>query len=203
MVRRIIHVAVLGACLAAALALAGSATASPSTPQLAPLPFYIPADQQINWSASALDPDGLPGLTSYQFQLVDVTAGGASTKTFRPWTLPTTAKLDALFPNVTELHEYVLCVSTVEVTTSYDVLFSYRTCAHFKVMFSIGDLRRLLDKYVSLNPDPGCIVCGPDLGRYVRDPEIVARINAGLSREPAPITGIAIDARGGAAIVTG
>lgn len=203
MVRRIIHIAVLGACLAAALALAGSATASPSTPQLAPLPFYISADQQISWSASALDPDGLPGLTSYKFQLVDLTAGGATTTTFRPWTLPTTAKLDALFPNVTELHEYVLCVSTVEVTSSYDVLFSFRTCDHFKVMYSIGDLRRLLDKYISINPDPGCIVCGPDLRRYAGDPEIAAKIGAGLSREPSPITGIAVDARGGVAIVTG
>jgi hypothetical protein len=201
---RPVYVAVLAACLLTAAAVAGSAAAAPSAPQLAAVPFYVSADQPISWSKSFLDPDGLAGLTSYEFQLADLTSGG-STNTYRPWVLPTTANLDALFPNVVAPHEYVLCVFAVEVTTGYSVRFSARTCIHFEVTYtaSLGDLRRLLDKYVAINPNPECIVCGPDLGRYEGDPAIRERIDAGLTRQPAPITGVSIDARGGFAVVTG
>jgi hypothetical protein len=202
MFRRITYVAVLGACILAALSLAGSAMAAPTAPQLSPLPFYVSDDQPVSWSPSVLDPDGLPGLSSYEFQLVDMTAGGASTKTYRPYTLPATEKLNMLFPNVVELHEYFLCVRTVEVTAAYEVRFSYRTCAHFKVTYSIKDLWRIVNQYIEVNPDPGCIVCGPD-EILTKDPEILTKISAGLRRDPAPITGLRVDARGGVAIVTG
>jgi hypothetical protein len=43
----------------------------------------------------------------------------------------------------------------------------------------------------------------PDLANYLTDPEVQARISASLTREPAPIVGVRVDARGGFALVTG
>ena len=202
------------ACVVALAVTAGSALAAPSTPTLAPMPFYVPADQQLSWAPSALDPNGLPGASAYELTLIDVDLAlqnvanpgtnppDVVTKhVYRPYIQPTTGTLNALFPSVGVGHEYELCVRTIELTTSYGVVFSTRSCAHFEVVLKLYAFKRIVDQYLSVNPDEGCIKCG--LTALAKDPTIVERLRGVVVRDPAPIVGLRFDARGDATVVTG
>jgi hypothetical protein len=217
MFRRITCVATAAVAVAAvALALAGSALAAPSTPVLASLPTYVSADQQLSWTPSVLDADGVPAFSAYEFSLFDMTLAEAKLATdpagynpadytkiaYRAATLSTTAKLNGLFPAIAEYHEYFLCVRMDEVTSALGGRYSYKSCRTFVVAYPFVLPRLILDKYISINPDPGCIRCG--LASYVSDDPIVYRaISTAVVRDPAPITGLRVDDRGNVAIVYG
>jgi hypothetical protein len=199
--RRITFLAVLATSLVAALALAGSALAAPSTPVLSAMPFYVHTDQLVSWSPSSLDSNGNPNLSAYEFTLLNLTTAAPKEIAYRAFASPTSAKLDALFPNVSSGSEYILCLRAVEVTNSFQVLFSSRTCRVFLVTYKL-DLAKIVNKYIEYNPNPGCIMCG--LIEFVTDdPVIQERLEAVAVRDPAPITGVKIDARGEVSLVIG
>jgi hypothetical protein len=197
--RRITFTAVLAASLVAALAMAGSALAAPTTPILKPMPFYVPSDQPVGWTPSGLDSNGNPNLSAYEFTLFNLTVPGSKTVAYRPFVLPASTTLNTLFPGVSSGDEYALCVRTIEVTNSLQVLFSYRSCAVFQVIYKL-ELARIVNKYVAYNPDPGCIMCGL-AAAVTDDPVIGEKLQAVAVRDPAPIAGVRIDARGEVAIV--
>ena len=201
MFRRITLTAVLAASFVAALAMAGSALAAPTTPVLGAMPFYVHTDQTVSWTPSSLDSNGNAAVSAYEFSLLNLTAGGPKTVAYRPYTLPTSTKLNALFPGVATGNEYVLCVRTVEVTTGFQLLFSSRTCRGFQVVYKL-ELAKIVDKYIEYNPDPGCIQCG--LTEILTDDPITnQRIMAATVRDPSPITGARIDARGEVTVIYG
>src|SRR5262249_27229336 len=217
MIRRI--TCAVGAALSvvvASLALAGSALADPSIPWLTPLPFYVSPDEQIPWAKSVLDVDAVPGLSAYQFRSFDMTKAAAKlaadpagyhpsdfiSYTYSRYTLPTTAKLNVLFPAVVLGDEYLLCVRTYEVTAGLTVKVSGWSCAVFVVARPYILPKLVLDKYLQVNPDPGCLVCG--VGRFVtEDPETIRVISSAVVRDPTPIVGVSVDARGNATVVYG
>jgi len=208
MFRRISFVAALGATALAALAFAGAALAAPTTPALKPMPFYVPPDQTLAWTPSVLDANALAQISGYYFVLIDVTAaqqnpgGSVVTTKVRPYALPSSVKLNVLFPGVVNTHEYQLCVRAIEITDKFSPVWSpSRSCATFQVWDWKSIIKRIADKYVAINPDPGCIQCG--LAEFVRDPAVAARLRATVVREPTPIAGLRVDARGVVAIVTG
>jgi hypothetical protein len=208
MFRRISFLAALGAAVVTALALAGSALAAPTTPSLKPMPFYVPPDQTLAWTPSVLDANAVPQLSGYYFVLIDVTAaqqnpgGNVVTTKVRQYTLPSSVKLNALFPGVVNTHQYQLCVRAVEITDAFQAVWSpSRSCATFQVWDWKSIVKRIADQYVSINPDPGCIQCG--LAEFVRDPGIAERLRATVIREPAPITGLRVDVRGDVSVVAG
>jgi len=199
--RRVNLTAVLAASLVTALAMAGSALAAPTTPVLTAMPFYVYTDQQVSWTPSSLDSNGNPGLSAYEFTLLNLTAGGPKQVAYRPFTMAASTKLNALFPSVTTATQYALCVRAVEVTNSFQVLFSLRTCQVFHVVYKL-DLAKIVNKYVEYNPNPGCIQC--ELAQVVTDdPVIYEKLKNAAVRDLAPITGARIDARGEVAIITG
>src|SRR5262245_43335434 len=207
MFRRISFLAAIGAAVVTALALAGSALAAPTTPSLKPMPFYVPSDQTLAWTPSVLDANAVPQLSGYYFVLIDMTAaqqnlGGSYLTKVRQYALPTSVKLNTLFPGVVNTHEYELCVRAIEITDQFAPVWSpSRSCATFQVWDWRSIIKRIADQYVSINPDPGCIQCG--LAEFVSDPGIAERLRATVIREPAPISSLRVDARGEVAVVAG
>jgi hypothetical protein len=155
-----------------------------------------------------LDANAVPQLSGYYFVLIDITAaqqnpgGNVVTTKVRQYTLPTSVKLNALFPGVVNTHQYQLCVRSVEITDAFQAVWSpSRSCATFQVWDWKSIVKRIADQYVSINPDPGCIQCG--LAEFVRDPGIAERLRATVISEPAPITGLRADVRGDVSVLAG
>jgi hypothetical protein len=216
MIRRI--TCAVGAALSvvvASLALASSALAAPSTPVFTPMPFYVPPDQQLSWTQSLLDANGNSGLSAYDLMLFDMTKAAAKYAAdptgYNPSAFmsdaytsygQTTAKLNVLFPNVAAGDEYLLCIRTVEVTKTFGVVLSGRSCRAIAVAYPFALPPILAEKYISINPDPGCLQCG--VARFVSDdPETIRVISSAVVRDPTPIIGVRIDERGAVSLVYG
>ena len=154
-------VALIGALLAT-LAFASTASATPSTPIMHPIPKYACGNVTASWMLSTPDRGGI---------ILGPTA--STSPTSRPARRPTssTTGLSIALPGLRANHKYVVRVRAVQYLNNA-VQYSLPSGRAFQKTCLFIDPSKWAKEYVEYNPWD-CWVCGPLDGLNIKDPVIL------------------------------
>jgi hypothetical protein len=139
---------VLAAAAVASLALASTASAAPTTPIMAPIPYFACGNVTASWTPSTPDPGGI--ILGYRVDLGDLTAGTSSAKATGALSMP----LSPLVAN----HEYVARVRAIQYRAG-QISYSAPSGRVFQKTCLFIDPAKIARDYVLYNPWPECIMC--------------------------------------------
>jgi len=176
-------IALIGAALAS-LAFASTASATPSTPIMHPIPKYACGNVTAAWTPSTPDPGGT--ILGYRLNLADLTAGTSANLSTTGLSIP--------LPGLVANHQYVVRVRAVQYLNGA-VQYSLPSGRAFQKTCLFIDPSKWANEYVEYNPWE-CWVCNPIEGLRIEDPVIQRAVAAAKLPGPERFAGMQIEADG-------
>jgi hypothetical protein len=193
MLRRYVKLALVLAGLSTALAVAGPASAAPTTPQLDPIPYWVMAPSlNVTWSPSAFDRGSIFGL--YNLQVRDLTLGTTKESV---WLQGTSYKIQGLVA----AHKYGLRLRAAESDGS-TLTYSTSSVDVFLVVPNLAEIQPIYYEFIEWPPPPDCPMCGL-FELFSDDPVVYESLKQTRVMDGELLKGVIVDARGGVSAVYG
>ena len=193
MLRRFVKLALVAASLSTALAVAGPASAAPTTPQLDPIPYWVVAPSlTVTWSPSTFDRGTQFGL--YSLQVRDLTLGASKEEV---WLQGTSYKIQGLVAG----HKYGLRLRAAEFDGS-TLTYSLSSVDVFLVVPDPWTYLPIYYEFIEWPPPPDCPMCGL-FELFSDDPVVYESLKQARVMDEEMLKGVVVDARGGVTVVYG